>query len=135
MSDLQYRLRGSDEWIDAREMPKLQPGMEVIRAGGDLNLRSLTAQKCTGEKLQPWEKEMAECEAAFVAANPLVGDMCQFVHHSIPFERLYKPWRNRLDHVRKTKKQCELAWRFRMMRPVTVPLADAVRALLSAVRR
>lgn len=118
--------------LDLRSLTSLPEGV-TLSAGRDLDLSSLTAEACAGA-LRSWQAEMAECEAAFIAANPQIGDMCQFLHHEKPFERLSEPWRNRFNYVRDSKSQGELAWRFRMMRPVTVPLADAVRALLATTK-
>jgi hypothetical protein len=143
---IKYRVSQGSEWLEAQTMPELLPGIEVS-AGGYLYLGSLTSlpegvtlsaggylylgsAKSYASDLRPWEEEMADCEAAFIAADPKVGDLCQFLHHEKAFERLTEPWRRRFNYVRQSKSRDELAWRFRMMRPVAVPLEQAVRGLL-----
>jgi hypothetical protein len=101
----------------------------LTSVGGDLWLHG-QAKHDLITNLRPWQEEMEECEKAFAAADPQVGDWCAWLHHELAFERLKEPWRNRFNYVRDQKSVSELAWRFRLMRPSS--LASALAAARAA---
>ena len=70
--------------------------------------------------LLPWKEERSVAIAIFEAANPQVGDWCEWIHHEIRFERLSEPWRNRFTCFDRDKPEEERAWRYRLMRPSSV---------------
>ena len=103
----------------------------LTSVGGDLRLYGQAKLDLITD-LRPWQEEMEECEKAFAAADPQVGDWCAWLHHEVAFERLEEPWRNRFNYVRDQKSVSELAWRFRIMRPSS--LASALAAARAAAK-
>ena len=144
---IEFSLNGTDWAPTAVDKVRLVKG-SFLRSSGYLDLGSLTGipegvtlsaggyllrtGKTTFDSLTDIgaiEQEKAECRRVFKEINPPIGAWCMWLHHEVQFERLTEPWEKRFDYIAKYKTD-NVAKRFRLMRPLTGDIDEAVRKVV-----